>query len=64
MAASARLFPASPKPAGGPVTPAVRSPKVKFARAARDKRFVKVMAQLQQSARKVGQHPPRQAQGR
>ncbi len=57
MAAGARLFPASPKPAGGPVTPAVRSPKVKFAKAARDKRFLKVMAQLQQSARKVGQRP-------
>jgi hypothetical protein len=58
MAGAARLFPASPKPAGGPVTPAVRSPRVRFARAARDPRFGKVLAQLRQSARKVGQHPP------
>lgn len=58
MAGAARLFPASPKPAGGPVTPAVRSPKVGFAKAARDPRFLKVIGQLQQSARKVGQHPP------
>src|SRR5215468_9503488 len=58
MAATARLFPASPKPAGGPVTPAVRSPKIRFARAGKDPRFLKVMAQLQQSARRVGQHPP------
>ncbi|WP_437576627.1 phage tail protein [Sorangium sp. So ce887] len=58
MAGAARLFPASPKPAGGPVTPAVRSPRVRFAKAARDQRFLKVIGQLQQSARKVGQHPP------
>jgi hypothetical protein len=58
MPAAARLFPASPKPAGGPVTPAVRAPRIRFARAARDARFQKVIAQLQQSATRVGQHPP------
>lgn len=58
MPGAARLFPASPRPAGGPVTPGVRAPRVRFARAAKDQRFQKVMAQLHQSARHVGQHPP------
>lgn len=58
MAGAARLFPASPKPAGGLVTPAIRAPAIKFARAARDPRFARVIAQLQQSARRVGQRPP------
>src|SRR5262245_16944202 len=40
------------------VTPAVRAPRIKFAKAVRDPRFLKVMAQLQQSARRVGQRPP------
>jgi hypothetical protein len=57
VAAGARLFPPSPKPAGGPVTPPVRALRVKIARAAADPRFQKVVSQLQQSARKVGQHP-------
>ncbi|WP_438035789.1 phage tail protein [Sorangium sp. So ce204] len=58
MAGAARLFPPSPKPAGGIVTPAVRSPRVRVAKAAKDPRFLKVMAQLQASAKKVGQRPP------
>ncbi|WP_437534808.1 hypothetical protein WME79_11440 [Sorangium sp. So ce726] len=58
MPGAARLFPPSPKPAGGIVTPAVRSPRVRVAKAAKDARFVKVMAQLQASAKKVGQRPP------
>ncbi|HET9930336.1 MAG TPA: hypothetical protein VFQ35_06610, partial [Polyangiaceae bacterium] len=58
MAARARLFPPSPKPAGGIVTPFVRAPKVRVAKAAKDPRFQKVVSQLQQSARKVGQHAP------
>ena len=58
MPGAARLFPPSPKPAGGPVTPAVRAPKIRFGKAAKDRRFLKVIEQLQQSARKVGQHPP------
>jgi len=60
MAGAARLFPPSPKPAGAPVTPAVRSPRVRVARAARDRRFVKIVSDLQRSATKVGQHPPAQ----
>jgi hypothetical protein len=58
MAAGARLFPASPKPAGGPVTPALRAPRVRFARAAKDARFQKVITQLHQGTRKVAQHVP------
>ncbi|HEV8547372.1 MAG TPA: hypothetical protein VGQ57_00065, partial [Polyangiaceae bacterium] len=58
MPAGARLFPASPKPSGGPVSPPVRAPRVRVARAQKDARFQKVMAALQASARKVGTHPP------
>lgn len=58
MATGARLFPASPKPTGGPVTPALRAPRVRIARAAKDARFQKVISQLHQSAKKVAQHPP------
>lgn len=58
MAGAARLFPASPKPAGGTVTPPVRAARVRVAKAAKDPRFMKVIAQLQSSARKVGQRDP------
>ncbi|HEY3500584.1 MAG TPA: hypothetical protein VGK73_38085 [Polyangiaceae bacterium] len=58
MPAGARLFPASPKPSGGPVVPPLRSPRVKVARAAKDARFQKVIGQLQQRARKAATHPP------
>jgi hypothetical protein len=58
MAAGARLFPASPKPTGGPVTPRLRAPLIRVARAARDVRFQRVVAQLQGSARAVARHLP------
>lgn len=58
MAGTARLFPPSPKPAGGILSPPVRAPRVSAAKATKDPRFLKVLAQLQQSAKKVGQRPP------
>lgn len=54
----AKLIPKSPKPSGGPVSPAVRAPKIKYPRAARNPKFLKVIGQLQQSAKKAGTHPP------
>lgn len=58
MATGAKLIPKSPKPSGGPVSPAVRAPKIKYPRAAKNPKFLKVIGQLQQSAKRAGTHPP------
>ena len=54
----ANLIPKSPKPSGGPVAPRLRTPGIKYPRAAKNPKFIKVIGQLRASALKAGTHPP------